>query len=67
MYLNSELARKELVKLSRGKVSRVPIAALAAYVLTYCVRGAAPNPEPGTHDDSVQFLTRLYALGELPS
>jgi hypothetical protein len=62
MYLNNEIARQELRTISRGKVSRVPIAILAAFVLGYCTPGAGPNPEPGTHDDSAQWLTRLYAL-----
>jgi hypothetical protein len=67
MYLSNEIARQELHTLSRGKVCRVPLAVLAGFLLDYCIWGAAPNPGPGTHDDSVQFLTRLYALGELPS
>jgi hypothetical protein len=65
MYLNSALAHEELVNVSRGKACRVPIAVLAAYVLAYCVRGAAPNPVPGTHDDSGRFLRSLYALKDL--
>lgn len=61
MYLNSAIARKELVTVSRGKVSRVPVNVLAEYVLNYCL-DAAPTPTPKSHDDSVQFLERLLSL-----
>jgi hypothetical protein len=62
MYLNSDLARKELVKVSRGKASRVPIQVLAEYVLNYCSRNAAPAVSRKPADDSVRWLKALYAL-----
>jgi hypothetical protein len=65
MYLNFEIARKELHTLSRGNVPGVPVAALITYVLDYCMRAGA-TPKVGTiHGDSGQFLRSLYALKDL--
>jgi hypothetical protein len=62
MYLSPSIARAELNALSEGRRSQIPVRLLAEYVLNYCTRGAAPNPEPGTHDDSGKFLRSLFAL-----
>ncbi|MBZ5532714.1 MAG: hypothetical protein LAO20_14880 [Acidobacteriia bacterium] len=57
MYLNNEIARKELAGIARGKKSRVPVPILARFVLEYCI-----TPEVHAYDDSAPFLERLYSL-----
>jgi ubiquinone/menaquinone biosynthesis C-methylase UbiE len=63
-YLSTEIVRKQLRALSGGKKSQVPIRVLAQFILDLgCGSGdLARVPEPKAHDDSVQFLTRMYAL-----
>ena len=60
MYLNSEITRRELAKVSQGKRSRIPISVLAEYVLNYCTPNTTPVSDP--LGDSVRFLEALYAL-----
>lgn len=60
MYLNHERAQRELITLSKGKRSHVPVSVLAEYVLNYCSPNTTPVSDP--LGDSLQFLERLFAL-----
>ena len=63
MYLNSEIALKELRKVSRGRESHVPTKMLADYVLRYCLR-AEITPVPKLKCDFERFAERLYRLDD---
>ncbi len=60
MYASSAVVREQLIRLSRGRRSEIPLKVLAHYVLDYGVRAEMAPPAPV--DDFVRFARRLYSL-----
>jgi hypothetical protein len=59
MFLDSQIALKELRRVAQSKEPHIPVSVLAEYVLNYCTRDSVPAP---VRNDETRWLEALYRL-----
>jgi len=63
MYLDFEIARKELKRVAQSKEPHIPVSILAGYLLDYWTRDSVAAPP--VRNDEVRWLEALYQLQDV--